>query len=194
MGLAMANAQRRAHEERDAAALRDQVSRWRQAQEIASYCDAVAERLRGEPPGSQDVKQAQKWLSWARAYATSLNPLQSLPTAPERLELMPEDLKPYLDGWSPYGPEESRRRCKPGARVGVKTEVAAHLANMPVGICPRPYSCFRPRTAMLAYASSLPSLSWHLPVIQSLAQRVSGGHRQRPGARRSGHRHRIWAL
>jgi hypothetical protein len=38
-GLAMANAQRRAHEERDAAALRDQVSSWRQAQEIASYCD-----------------------------------------------------------------------------------------------------------------------------------------------------------
>ena len=28
---------------------------------------------------------------------------------------------------------------------------------------PGPSSCFRPRTAMLAYPSSLPLLSWHRP-------------------------------
>ena len=107
--LAMADAQRRAYEERDAAALSDQASRWHQAQEITSYCDALAERLKGQLAGSQDVTQTQKWLSWARAYATSLDPLRNLPTAPERPELRPDDLKPYLDGWSPYGPEEGQQ-------------------------------------------------------------------------------------
>lgn len=106
---AMAEAQRKAYEEQDAAELRDQIRRWREAQEIDSYCQALADRLKDEPADRPGIRRAQDWLSWARARATALDPLRTLPAAPERPELTPEDLKPYLQGWSPYGPEEHRR-------------------------------------------------------------------------------------
>jgi hypothetical protein len=105
---AMAEAHRMAYEEHNAAALRDQITRWHEAQDITSYCQALAERLESEPPGSPHIQQAQKWLSWARARATAIDPLRCLPTHPEPPELTPEDLKPYLKDWSPYGPEGDR--------------------------------------------------------------------------------------
>ncbi|HEV2373566.1 MAG TPA: hypothetical protein VGS19_15505 [Streptosporangiaceae bacterium] len=105
---AMAEAHRLAYEEHNAAALRDQAKRWRETQDITGYCEALAERLEREPPDSPHIQQAQEWLSWARARAIAIDPLRSLPTAPEHPELTPEDLKPYLKGWSPYGPEGSR--------------------------------------------------------------------------------------
>jgi hypothetical protein len=106
---AMVEAQGKAYKERDAAALRDQVTRWREAREITRYCQALADRLKDEPPDSPDVRRTRDWLSWARSLATALDPLQTLPTFPERPELTPGDLEPYPEGWSPYGPEQNRR-------------------------------------------------------------------------------------
>ena len=57
--VAMADAERKAYEGRDAVALYDQVTRWRQAQEIVRYCDALTQRLNDEPPGSPAIPQAQ---------------------------------------------------------------------------------------------------------------------------------------
>jgi sRNA-binding protein len=107
--LAIAEARRKAHETHDAAALREQTSHWRESQEINAYCQALAERIHHERPDAPGVREAHEWLSWARAYAASLDPLQILPSRPEHPELQPGDLKPYLHGWSPYGPEEGHR-------------------------------------------------------------------------------------
>jgi hypothetical protein len=40
-----------AYEEHNAAALRDQITRWHEAQDVTSYCQALVERLESEPPG-----------------------------------------------------------------------------------------------------------------------------------------------
>jgi hypothetical protein len=48
--LAMADARRQAYEHLDITALNDQLTRWREAQEILGYCQALAARLEGEPP------------------------------------------------------------------------------------------------------------------------------------------------
>jgi hypothetical protein len=107
--LAIADARRQAYEHLDITALHDQVARWREAQEIGSYCQALAARLEDEPPDSPLLQRSREWLSWARERATALNPLLTLPTAPEHQELTPKDLRPYLKGWSPDGPEENPR-------------------------------------------------------------------------------------
>lgn len=106
--LAMVEARRKAHEAHDAAALREQTSRWRESQEINAYCRALEQRIDREPPDAPGMREAGEWLSWARAYAVSLDPLRTLPSRPKHPELRPEDLKPYLKGWSPSGPEERR--------------------------------------------------------------------------------------
>lgn len=107
--LAIAEARRKAHEAHNAAALREQTSHWRESQEINAYCRALAERIDREPPHSPGVREAREWLSWACVHAASVDPLQTLPARPEPPELRPEDLKPYLNGWSPYGPDEGHR-------------------------------------------------------------------------------------
>jgi len=90
--------------------LRDQVTRWREAREITSYCRALADRLIDEPTDNPGLEPAQDWLSWARGYATALDPFQTLPDAPKHPDLTPEDLKPYLQDWSPYGPDQNQQR------------------------------------------------------------------------------------
>lgn len=107
--LAIAEARRKAHQAHDAATLREQASHWRESQEINAYCQALAKRIDREPPDAPGVREANEWLSWARAYSASLDPLQILPSRPEHPELQPKDLKPYLHGWSPYGPEDGHR-------------------------------------------------------------------------------------
>ena len=83
--------------------LRQRVSRWEEAERIRAYCAAVEARhgtdvIDGDP-------DASRWLEMARAHAERL---QGLPRMPEEPDLTPDDLKPYLGGWSPYGPERGR--------------------------------------------------------------------------------------
>ncbi|WP_149261919.1 hypothetical protein [Actinomadura sp. K4S16] len=106
--LAMAEARRKANEANEATALREQISRWRESQEIGAYCRALEQRIDRETPDTPGVREAREWLSWVCDYAASLDPLRALPSHPEHPELRPEDLKPYLKDWSPYGPEERR--------------------------------------------------------------------------------------
>ncbi|MFZ3494114.1 hypothetical protein ACODT5_12965 [Streptomyces sp. 5.8] len=46
-----------------------------------------------------------KQLEWARAYVRSLDPLRALPGMPVTRDPESEELKPYLSGWNPRGPE-----------------------------------------------------------------------------------------
>jgi hypothetical protein len=79
--------------------LRHRVATWQEADLIFSYCDAVVER-HGEAAISDDP-EAQQWLAFARERADAA---QSLPRMPDEPETTPENLKPYLGRWSPYGP------------------------------------------------------------------------------------------
>jgi hypothetical protein len=100
--LAMAAAKERAIEHYRVEILRRRAGAWEEAQEIRAYRDAVESR-HGDALAT-DIA-TQRWLRFARGYAESV---QRLPRMPEDPELRPDDLKPFLGGWSPYGPERRR--------------------------------------------------------------------------------------
>lgn len=82
--------------------LRGEVRAWREAQEISAYCDAAESRYPDDPG-------TIKWVSWARRYADAIDPLRlppHVPAAPDSVP--PEELRPYLNGWDPYGPSRYR--------------------------------------------------------------------------------------
>ncbi|MFF8269437.1 hypothetical protein ACF059_18880 [Streptomyces sp. NPDC016562] len=106
---AMEKAKELAAQEQYAEVLRAQTCQWQEAADLSAYCDALERRL--EDPSGQDetaVDSAQRWLTWARRYVQSLDPLTRLPAMPTAREPKPEELAPYLNGWSPHGPEAHR--------------------------------------------------------------------------------------
>jgi hypothetical protein len=98
---AMENARARFAEHLRADALTSQVERWRTVAGIRAYCDAIEERY----PGGESTE----WVAWARRYADGLDPLREPPAPPAVPEdVRPEQLQPFLSGWSAYGPEHHR--------------------------------------------------------------------------------------
>lgn len=84
-----------------ATALVAQVEGWQQATAIRAYCDAIQQAHPGDRP-------AAEWITWARLHADRIDPLDSAPTLPGLpATVIAEDLRPFLDGWSPYGPDRS---------------------------------------------------------------------------------------
>ncbi|NNN31136.1 hypothetical protein HLK59_12275 [Streptomyces sp. S3(2020)] len=100
-------AKEQAVREQLAQALREEAGRWQESAALSAYCTALERRI-GELHGVADepaLSRARRWLEWARAYARSIDPLSDLPKMPDTREPTPEELKPYLRGWSPDGPE-----------------------------------------------------------------------------------------
>lgn len=88
-------------------ALREEAARWQEAAALSAYCMALERRI-GELNGVADesaLGPAQLWLEWAREYVRSIDPLTPLPQLPHTREPTREELKPFLRGWSPDGPE-----------------------------------------------------------------------------------------
>jgi len=82
-----------------AKAAKEAAGSWREVQEIRAYCDAAE----GAYP---DDAETVRWTEWARRYADQIDPLREAPRSPELPEEVRLDqLEPFLDGWSPYGPE-----------------------------------------------------------------------------------------
>jgi hypothetical protein len=96
---AMDQATRMATHDRLVAELEDQVKHWRQMKELQQYCDALEVRIQ-DADDDEPVDEARRWLAWARDHAEIMNPLCQLPVTPTP-KLRPEELEPYLDGWSP---------------------------------------------------------------------------------------------
>lgn len=82
--------------------LNAQVDAWHQAQRIRAYCDALQERL--TETGRDDAETMAQWIDWARNHAASLDPVPLLPGMPDDPSPAPQDLQPFLRGWSPYEP------------------------------------------------------------------------------------------
>jgi hypothetical protein len=96
---AMERAKRRLTEDHRIEVLRQRVHAWHEADAIRAYCDAVEARY-GTDAIAVDPEAAQ-WLALAREHA---NRAQQLPRMPADPDITHEALKPYLGGWSPYGP------------------------------------------------------------------------------------------
>ncbi|WP_308346605.1 hypothetical protein [Streptomyces sp. ISL-66] len=101
---AMDEARGRAVEAQLAGVLREQSEAWRGSRLLHEYCDALEQRLAAAEPEESGLVDARRWLDWAHQYARSLDPLVLLPGMPKTREVEAEDLKPFLQGWSPYGP------------------------------------------------------------------------------------------
>jgi hypothetical protein len=95
--IAMERAKERFIEAHRGDALRAQVAAWQEANAIRAYLNAL-EEVHGDRPS------AAEWIAWIRDHLDSLDPLLAEQCMPEAPEPGPEDLKPFLDGLSPYGP------------------------------------------------------------------------------------------
>ncbi|MEV0038529.1 hypothetical protein [Streptomyces sp. NPDC050804] len=104
---AMEVAKEQAVREQLAQVLREEGGRWQEAAALSAYCTALEGRIGGLEGAADaaDLDSARRWLDWASGYVRSIDPLSGLPKMPHSREPTPEELKPYLRGWSPYGPE-----------------------------------------------------------------------------------------
>ena len=84
--------------------LRTQVQAWQEAAAIRSYCCALENHQATIPDPADDVAP---WIAWARAYADRIDPVSQLPGLPAAPNITPEDLRPYLHGWSPHEPKRA---------------------------------------------------------------------------------------
>ncbi|MGW0763303.1 hypothetical protein ACWD1Y_43760 [Streptomyces sp. NPDC002814] len=109
---AMEEAREQAVQDQLAEVLREEAGRWREAAVLSQYCDAMERRL-GELGGGTDesaLDSARRWLAWARDYVRATDPLTRLPRTPDTREPTPEELRPHLKGWTPYGQERRAER------------------------------------------------------------------------------------
>ncbi|WP_274563320.1 hypothetical protein [Streptomyces spiramyceticus] len=104
---AMEEARKRAVRDQLAEVLREEAGRWQEAAVLGAYCDALERRLaqQGDAVDEPTLGSARRWLEWAREFVQAIDPLNRLPEMPTAREPTSEELKAYLKGWSPYGPE-----------------------------------------------------------------------------------------
>ncbi|MEU5341852.1 hypothetical protein AB0H18_13615 [Streptomyces sp. NPDC020766] len=109
---AIEEAKERAVQDQLAELLREEVRRWREAAALGEYCDALELRLAELGTSSEEADPAapRRWLEWARSYAQAIDPLKQPRGMSTPYDPTPEELRPYLRGWSPDGPE---RRAGP---------------------------------------------------------------------------------
>ncbi|WP_251072476.1 hypothetical protein [Streptomyces sp. ISL-43] len=83
--------------------LEAQERAWRHAAGLAEYVDAL--RLHATTlPTPAEREGAEAWIAWADSHARRLNPLNGTLRMPDIPEPRADDLKPFLQGLSPYGP------------------------------------------------------------------------------------------
>ncbi|WP_369263719.1 hypothetical protein [Streptomyces sp. R35] len=76
---------------------------WQRAAGLVEYVGALRLHAEGLPPGPAR-EEAEAWIAWAESHVQRLNPLNGSPSLAEIPEPRTEDLKPFMHGWSPYGP------------------------------------------------------------------------------------------
>jgi hypothetical protein len=95
---AMKKARERHAENNRSEILSSEVAQWSEAQRIRAYCSAIESSY-------PNVSKTLEWIAWARSHADALDPLQTAPRMPALPEsVQPDELRPFLDGWNPYGP------------------------------------------------------------------------------------------
>ncbi|MFG2744050.1 hypothetical protein ACGFY0_28840 [Streptomyces chartreusis] len=83
--------------------LEAQEEAWRHAAGLTEYVSALRRHAESLPTGpARD--EAEAWIAWAESHVQRLNPLNGSALLPEIPDPRAEDLKPFMRGWSPYGP------------------------------------------------------------------------------------------
>lgn len=103
---AIAEARRLAVEEHRRATFTTAFEQWRNAADIRAFCDALEHAATAGQTAASNGELAA-WLTWARAHADNIDPTVGTPALTSldfTIEPSPEDLRPHLNGWSPYRP------------------------------------------------------------------------------------------
>lgn len=101
---AMEQARNDFHEASRIEELTRQMEAWRLANDLDHYLSAMRESI-ATITDKNDRAAAENWLAWAGQYRKTIDPLgNSLEMPPERTPSR-GDLRPFLRGWSPYGPD-----------------------------------------------------------------------------------------
>ncbi|MFI8850298.1 PE-PGRS family protein [Streptomyces sp. NPDC053499] len=83
---------------------------WRTAGEMRTFCSALTEAAdRATDP--DEAGRLRQWAEWGRAEADRLDPTtgrQSLVKRNFHAEPTGDELRPFLDGWSPYRPKKEK--------------------------------------------------------------------------------------
>jgi hypothetical protein len=83
-----------------------QLDGWLRTRQVRDYLDAMRETIDsiGDP---DDAVAAKEWHQWGEEWVASADPLAQPLAMPAVPEPKPDDLKAFLKGWNPYGPERS---------------------------------------------------------------------------------------
>jgi hypothetical protein len=101
---ALAKARRFAVEEHRRATFDAALEQWRNAADMRAFCDALEQAAADQAASNGELAA---WLTWARARADKIDPTvgtRTLSMVDFTIEPSPEDLRPHLNGWSPYHP------------------------------------------------------------------------------------------
>jgi hypothetical protein len=71
---------------------------------MRAYSDAIL--FTSSSGRSNSRIEARGWADWIRAHADNIDPLKGPLRPPSVPEVSDTDLKPYLHGWSSYGPAD----------------------------------------------------------------------------------------
>ncbi|WP_209715731.1 hypothetical protein [Marmoricola sp. OAE513] len=86
-----------------------QTKAWRKANERREYVAAMTATV-GAMAAGEDRDRAQAWLDWCTDSIGPADPLQGTLKVPTSPEPNAQNLQPFLNGWSPYGPDGYGRR------------------------------------------------------------------------------------
>ncbi|TDL34039.1 hypothetical protein [Arthrobacter nitrophenolicus] len=100
---AMKRARIRIQDHHKAEQLKMQADAWSEASMLRKYVDALETRL-GSEPDIELVNRGLAWLTWARDYIDTKDPLLQPIKIPVLGNYRDEDLVPFLDACSPHGP------------------------------------------------------------------------------------------
>jgi hypothetical protein len=100
---AMERARIRIQDHHKAQQLKKQADAWAEAAMLRQYVDALEARMSSEQDAAL-FNRGLAWLTWARDYIDTKDPLLRPIEIPAVASYRDEDLVPFLDGWSPHGP------------------------------------------------------------------------------------------
>jgi hypothetical protein len=55
--------------------------------------------------GEEHRTATEEWIDWIDSYRKEIDPIRQPPGMPSIREPSSQDLRPFLYGWSPYGPD-----------------------------------------------------------------------------------------